>query len=501
MALTLIFVAGPTTSGPAQAATAWNVGDVFLGVSGGSYQVRDNAGALKETINDGLGGFTTGCAFDAAGDLYTTNFSNTKVVKYDDVSPHNILQVIDTNAHVPGGQSESIVFAGNGDFYVGHPDGNDDILRYDAAGTFQQAYNVAIDARGSDWMDLAADQQTMFYTGEGRRILRYDVAGDAQLADFAVLPGTGVAFALRLLPPGDGTGGLLVADSGNIKRLDGAGAVSQTYDVAGENSWFSLNLDPNGTSFWAGDFSTANYYRFNIASGAVEVGPINTGTGSSTLFGICVLGEPTAAGGPNVDKDLRFTSVNFTPTDPDTGELLPAELGGLLPATHDDEFGAVVKVHKNGNVQNTNPGQLYGVVSVSNAAGLESFWFHDEFDDQFDVNPAQLGGGVEVIVVDGDGFATVLTDILKYDLAVDWTVDNETNMVWLDVPVAEALGRPLDGDETLMIYVKFGPSPEFKGQLAPSFPDHWDNWGFIDLDHEGDQEPIDAHAILHLTEK
>ena len=117
------------------------------------------------------------------------------------------------------------------------------------------------------------------------------------------------------------------------------------------------------------------------------------------------------------------------------------------------------------------------------------------------MNPAQLGGGVEVIVVDVDGFATVLTDILKDDLAVDWTVDNETNMVWLDVPVADALGRPLDGDETLMIYVKFGPSPQFKGQPAPGFPDHWENWGFVDLDHDGDQDPIEAHATLHLTEK
>ncbi len=106
-----------------------------------------------------------------------------------------------------------------------------------------------------------------------------------------------------------------------------------------------------------------------------------------------------------------------------------------------------------------------------------------------------------MIVVDVDGFATVLTDILKDDLAVDWTVDNETNMVWLDVPVADALGRPLDGDETLMIYVKFGPSPQFKGQPAPGFPDHWENWGFVDLDHDGDQDPIEAHATLHLTEK
>src|SRR3989344_544107 len=295
------------------ASTTWNVGDVYTGVGGGSYNVYDNAGVFKETISDGLGGFTTGCAFNNdLSKLYTTNFSNTKVVVYDDPSPHAISQTVDTGAINPGGQSESVVFAANGDFYVGHPDGDDDIQRYDSAGVYQQSYDVGTENRGSDWMDLAADQSTMFYTSEGRLIKRYDVSGPGlQLPDFAVLPGAGTAFALRLLTPGDGiTGGLLVADSGDIKRLDGTGAVSQTYDVAGEDLWFSLNLDPNGTSFWAGDFGTNNFYRFDIASGAVEVGPIASG---GSLFGICVKGELTAAIG-EIKLDPQ-TATNEVGTD------------------------------------------------------------------------------------------------------------------------------------------------------------------------------------------
>lgn len=277
---------------PVHASTAWNVGDVFAGVASGSYKVYDNAGVFKETISDGLSGFTTGCAFNNSLDkLYTTNFSSTKVVVYNDASPHTIAQTIDPGVVNPGGQSESVVFAANGDFYVGHPDGNDDIQRYDASGTYQQSYDVAIEARGSDWMDLASDQTTMYYTSEGGLVKRYDVSGaGAQLADFASIGGTN--FALRLLPPGDGTGGLLVAHTADIKRLDGTGAVVQTYDVAGEDGWFSLNLDPNGTSFWAGDFGTNNFYRFDIATGAVEVGPIASG---GSLFGLCVKGELTAA--------------------------------------------------------------------------------------------------------------------------------------------------------------------------------------------------------------
>lgn len=286
-------------SQPARASTTWNVGDVFAGINGGQYQVYTNAGVLKETISDGLGGFTTGCAFNGARDkLYTTNFGNTKVVVYNDASPHTIAQTIDTGAVNPGGDSESVVFAASGDFYVGHPDGDDDIQRYNAAGVYQQSYNVAIESRGSDWLDLANDQKTMFYTSEGRLVKRYDVSGvGAQLANFATLPGTGTAFALRLLPPGNGSGGLLVADYGNVKKLDGAGSVVATYDVTGEDTWFSLSLDPDGTHFWAGNDGTGKFYKFAIGSPGVDthVTVVDTGVGSADLFGLCLKGEPTAA--------------------------------------------------------------------------------------------------------------------------------------------------------------------------------------------------------------
>ncbi len=292
-AAVVIPLSGNIAHSHATSSIPWNIGDVFVGVSNGKYNVYDNTGALKDSVNDGQGGFTTGCAFNGGLDkLYTTNFSNTKVEVYDNAIPHTLSQTVDTAAN-GGSASESVVFASNGDFYVGNAGANA-ILRYNAAGTFQQSYAAATEDRGTDWLDLASDQKTMFYTSEGGRIMRFDVSGaGAQLADFANIGG--VSYALRLLPPGDGSGGLLVANSTDIKRLDGAGNVVQTYDAPGEDSWFALNLDPNGKSFWAGDFSTGDFYRFNIATGAVEVGPINTGTGANTLFGICVKGEPAAA--------------------------------------------------------------------------------------------------------------------------------------------------------------------------------------------------------------
>ncbi len=72
---------GKAPMSSSMSSTAWVVGDLFAGVGGGVYKVFDNAGNFKEQISNGLGGFTTGCAFNPTLDkLYTTDFSATKVI-------------------------------------------------------------------------------------------------------------------------------------------------------------------------------------------------------------------------------------------------------------------------------------------------------------------------------------------------------------------------------------------------------------------------------------
>jgi hypothetical protein len=295
-AATLPLVAIVLAGVPSPAAAAvWARGDLFVGVSGGVYQVRDGTGVLKETISDPAGnvpplGETTGCAFDNdLTRLYTTFFDATFVDAFNVAHPHAIAQTINTAATSPGGHSESVVFAVNGHFYVGHPDGNDLVHEYDASGTLVNTFAPAIEDRGTDWMDLTVDQTTLFYTSEGRLVKRFSVASNSQLANFATLPGGDPpfrAFAVRLLAPGDGTGGLLVADKSDIKRLNGAGAVVQTYDAPGQEGWFALTLDPDGTSFWSASFDTSEVFKFDIASGTVLV-QFNTGTGANTVLGLC----------------------------------------------------------------------------------------------------------------------------------------------------------------------------------------------------------------------
>ena len=356
-------IAGLTLAAGATASTTWNVGDVFAGIASGSYNVYSNSGTFKETISDGSAGFTTGCSFNPSLDkLYTTNFSASKVVVYDNASPHSIVQTITTGKAA----AESIVFAGNGHFFVGGPS-DPEIEEYDASGTLVDNDTVAADGTGGpDWIDLAADQKTMFYTSESRVVRRFDAAADVQLADFATLPGAGTAFALRLLSPGDGSGGLLVADRGDVKRLDGSGAVVQTYDVSGEDSWFSLNLDPNGTSFWAGDFGTNNFYRFNMATGAVEVGPIASG---GVLFGLCLKGEITAAVGnivltPPTAQNEAGTSHTVTATVTSAGNPLPGELVSF----------SVIAGPNTGEVSNPNTGECSANSDCTTDSNGEVSW-------------------------------------------------------------------------------------------------------------------------------
>jgi hypothetical protein len=282
----LIGVLSAGANQPARAVTPWVAGDVFAGVGNGRYQVYDNTGLFKEEISDGLDGATAGCAFNPSlTRLYTTNFRHTKVFVYDEPSPHPISQIIDTGLTSPGGRSQSVVFDAAGSFYVGHADGNHLLHKYDSAGNLLMTFSPRTERRGGAWNDLAADQRTMFYTSGGGLIQRFDVGGNVPLPAFASIGNS--SFALRLLLPADGRGGLIVANTVDIKRLNGSGTVVQTYDVAGEDTWFSMSLDPNRTSFWAG--STFNLYRFNLATGAIEVGPI--GIGTQFLRGLCIKGE------------------------------------------------------------------------------------------------------------------------------------------------------------------------------------------------------------------
>ncbi|MBI1923381.1 PEP-CTERM sorting domain-containing protein [Candidatus Poribacteria bacterium] len=297
-----------------------NIGDVFattartalnqLGdeLKFGQIKHYDKDLNLLETLETNELGYVAGMAFDASLNLYATsgffaeNFggANTGTILRFKASDGSLLGTFGSGySQYP----ESILFDAAGNVYVGNVaidvtnPADRDIRKFSPTGSPLTQFDVEIEDQGSDWIDLAADQKTMFYTSEGRRIMRYDVSTGTQLPDFVTLPTDIInqkAFALRLL----GDGGLLVADSVNIKRLDSSGAVVQTYDASGADGWFALNLDPDGTSFWSGAFNTDTFYKFDIDTGVGidnYLTSTNTLGGGGTLFGFTVAGEITQA--------------------------------------------------------------------------------------------------------------------------------------------------------------------------------------------------------------
>ncbi|MBT4613063.1 MAG: T9SS type A sorting domain-containing protein [Gemmatimonadetes bacterium] len=272
----------------------WQRGDVFLAVGDGSYNIYDRAGNFKESLQQEGGGYTSDCGFSPdLSQLVTTDYTHSRLVIFEDGASGLAPQIIETGETSAGGHAGAVVFDEAGNLFVGHPDGNNFIHKYSPSGNLIETYDVEVEKRGSNWLDLAADQSTVYYTSQGRVIYRYDATARAQLTSFAELPGDGNAQAVRLLAPGDGSGGLLVADGVNVKRLDERGDVVMTYDLPGRDSWFAINLDPDGNSVWATDAESDQVVRFHIGSGVVQ-GSFTAG-GGNTVFGVCLKGEITAA--------------------------------------------------------------------------------------------------------------------------------------------------------------------------------------------------------------
>ncbi len=251
-------------------AAQYSLGDLFVSTSSGTVQWRDPTGqTLKGTLTTGNGQYETGSAFDSGGNFFVTDWSVGTVTLFDNFGAFG-------NNFVSAGNPESIVFDTSGNFYVSGSKGMTGINKFDASGNLITTFLSGIQV---DWIELDPDQCTLYYTQEGRAVKRFNVCTGVPLSDFATLPGDGEAYAIRYLPGG----GLLVADSDNVKRLNSSGNVVHTYTLpdAGPQA-FSLALATDGTSFWVGDTATADISRIDLASGTVLT-TFNSGNGGYGL--------------------------------------------------------------------------------------------------------------------------------------------------------------------------------------------------------------------------
>ncbi|HEV2365584.1 MAG TPA: PEPxxWA-CTERM sorting domain-containing protein [Caulobacteraceae bacterium] len=262
-------------AGPASA-TGFANGDIFASIGGGQVQVYSPTGTPLMLLNTGVGGYTTGSTTDKAGNFYVTNFSAGSVTEFD---KNGALVGTFASGYT---NPESILFNKAQTAFVGDA-GQNHIHQVGGADI-----TVQIQDRGTDWIDLASNQTTFYYTSEGTTVFRYDLVG-GQLSPFATgLPGS-TAYELRILPDGN----VLVADTNFDVQLNTSGQVIDTYNFS-DSGMFSLNLTPDGKDFWTGSFSTGNLYEVDLATGSV-IQTIHTGSGS--LYGVSVYGEQTQGGG------------------------------------------------------------------------------------------------------------------------------------------------------------------------------------------------------------
>ena len=162
----------------------FSAGDIFAAVGEGKVKRFRPDGTLIETLDTGVASQNTaGMAFDAANNFYVTLFQAGQVHRFDLNGNH-------LGAFGPGGYNnpESIAIDLNQNVYVGQAGasggGNQPILKFDSQGNLVESLAVEVGPRGTDWIDLAADQRTIYYTSEGKIIRRYDLVGKTQLARF-----------------------------------------------------------------------------------------------------------------------------------------------------------------------------------------------------------------------------------------------------------------------------------------------------------------------------
>jgi hypothetical protein len=332
--------------GKASAATVTQSGQVFASVGNSSVNIYDPAsGNLLNTLNDGTNeSYTAGGAFDVNNNFFVADDLNGQISMYN--SSGQLQPLFASGLTNP----LSLAFDSTGNLYVGQQT-TPYIAVFNPGGLRQPDIGpLATELYGVDWIALAADECTIYYTTEGTDVLGYNKCTHTQLPMLNVTPFTGAnAFQLQILANGD----VLVADSGSVILLDPSGNVLQTYSCASlpgcQGQLFAVNLDPNGTSFWTGDSFGGDIWKVDIATGNV-LQTIQTHSGA--LYGLTVANQIEVAAAPPVvvaastalavtpvsGHFLHPTPVSAVLTDsvtfaPISGELVAFNLNGAEACT------------------------------------------------------------------------------------------------------------------------------------------------------------------------
>lgn len=225
-----------------------------------------------------FGSVATGFCRSPDGDVLSTRFSAGQGPVLMSASG----AVRDNNFGGLVGDDESCAFDELGNAWVGEAvpsSASEALLRYIADdGRVLKTLQIPVGERGTDWIELDADQCTLYYTSEDSDVRRFDVCAEQVMPHFA----TGLeapCYALRQLPNRD----LMVTCRERIYRYDQNGTFLREYTRAdlGETNpdgLYAIHLDPDGQTFWTGGVTSGRIVRASLDDGSV-VTSFNTGTG------------------------------------------------------------------------------------------------------------------------------------------------------------------------------------------------------------------------------
>ena len=180
------------------------------------------------------------------------------------------------------GEDESCAFDQQGNVWVGQampPSASTAPLLHIAGdGRVLETLDIPVGERGTDWIELDANQCTLYYTSEDGDVRRYDVCLHQPMAHFATALEP-PCYALRQLPNHE----LMVTCRNRIYRYDQAGIFIAEYtrQSLGEldlDGLYAIHLDPDGQTFWSGGVKSGRVVRARIDDGSV-VSSFTTGPG------------------------------------------------------------------------------------------------------------------------------------------------------------------------------------------------------------------------------
>jgi outer membrane protein assembly factor BamB len=258
---------------------------------------------------------TIGSVFDVSGNFFVADLRTT-VSKFDPTGA-----LIGNFGSGYNADPASVMVNALSDVFVGEASITHDLLEFDPTGVLINTFAPTPGSDGTDLIDLAADQCTMFYTSEDTVLRRFNVCTNLQLPDFNLLPLPGTqAYANKIRANGE----VVVADMTEVTRLDAAGNQIDHYSASSiepGNTFpflFALSLDRDGKSFWVGDFLTDDVFKVDIASGTVitqfnAAADCNNCGVPNAVSGLAMKGEIQVSNPPPVCTGATASAPNLSP--------------------------------------------------------------------------------------------------------------------------------------------------------------------------------------------